>query len=145
MKRIGELLKQTSFKPMELAYLLRAQGDDKLLLFRKSAEVKNQYVGNKVYFRGLIEFSNHCQKDCYYCGIRKSNKKIHRYKLTDKEILDAARFAYENRFGSIVLQSGEEASTAFTKRIEHLLREIKSLSNGELGITLSAGEQDTEV
>ena len=51
------------------------------------------------------------------------------------------RFAYENKFGSVVLQSGEMASPSFTKRIERLLREIKLLSNGELGITLSIGEQ----
>jgi biotin synthase len=145
MKKISELLTQFSFKPDELASLLRTQGEDKLLLFKRGAEVKKQFLGNKVYFRGLIEFSNYCDKDCYYCGIRKSNKNVHRYNLTDKEILDAARFAYENRFGSIVLQSGEIASTSFAKRIERLLREIKSLSNGELGITLSLGEQDHDV
>jgi biotin synthase len=145
MEKISELLEQSSFKPDELASLLRTQGDDKLMLFKKGAEVKNLYVGNKVYFRGLIEFSNYCDKDCYYCGIRKSNKKVHRYNLTDKEILDAARFAYENKFGSVVLQSGEMGSPSFTKRIEQLLREIKSLSNGELGITLSVGEQDYDV
>lgn len=145
MNRISELLHQSSFNREDLAFLLRAQGEDQLMLFSKGDEVKNRYLGNKVYFRGLIEFSNYCQKDCHYCGIRKSNKKVHRYNLTDQEIIDAARFAYENRFGSLVLQSGEMESPAFTKRIERLLREIKSLSNGELGITLSAGEQDTDV
>ena len=145
MITINEILGHSSFKTDELASLLLAEGDDKLLLFKKSAEVKNQYLGNKVHFRGLIEFSNHCRKDCYYCGIRKSNKKVHRYDLTDDEILDAARFAYENRFGSVVLQSGELASPAFTKRVEKLLKEIKSLSNGELGITISLGEQKPDV
>jgi biotin synthase len=145
MKKISELLQQSSFLPAELAALLQTEGDDKLLLFKKGAEVKNLFLGNKVHFRGLIEFSNYCEKDCYYCGIRKSNKKVHRYNLTDQEILDTARFAYENRFGSVVLQSGETTSRSFTNRIERLLREIKSLSKGELGITLSLGEQEPEV
>jgi len=145
MKKISELLMQSSFSTTELSALLRTEGEERILLFKKGAESKNLYLGNKVHFRGLIEFSNKCIKDCYYCGIRKSNRKVHRYDLTDAEILDAARFAYENRFGSVVLQSGEMSSASFTKRIEHLVREIKSLSKGELGITLSVGEQDAEV
>ncbi len=145
MTRISGLIEQSAFNAADLSLLLQAQGEDKSLLLRKGAEVRNHYLGNKVHFRGLIEFSNQCHKDCYYCGIRKSNKKVHRYNLTDNEIFDAARFAYENRFGSVVLQSGEESSTAFTKRIERLLRGIKSLSNGKLGITLSAGEQEPDV
>jgi len=145
MNHISKLLQQSSFTQDELSTLLRAEGGDKLLLFTKGAEVKSQFLGNKVHFRGLIEFSNLCEKDCYYCGIRKSNQNVHRYSLTDPEILDAARFAYENKFGSVVLQSGEVASAAFAKRIERLLKGIKSLSNGELGITLSIGEQDNDV
>ena len=145
MTKIVELLSQSSFSINEVVTLLQAEGEDKLLLFRKGAEVKKQFLDNEVYFRGLIEFSNYCEKDCYYCGIRKSNKKVHRYNLTDKEILDAARFAFENRFGSVVLQSGEVTSPSFAKRIERLVKGIKSLSNGELGITLSVGEQDHDV
>lgn len=145
MNSISELLSQSSFSVEELALLLQSEGDDKMQLLNKGVEIKKQYLGNKIYFRGLIEFSNHCIKDCLYCGIRKSNRNIHRYNLTDKEILDAAGFAYDNRFGSIVLQSGEMASPTFTKRIEKLLREIKRISKGQLGITLSLGEQETDV
>jgi biotin synthase len=145
MKEISELLQQSSFSVSDLAILLQSEGDDRLLLLKKGAEIKELYLGNKVYFRGLIEFSNHCIKDCYYCGIRKSNKNIHRYNLTDREILDAARFAFDNRFGSVVLQSGEMASPSFSNRIERLLQEIKLLSNGQLGITLSLGEQEPDV
>jgi biotin synthase len=91
-----------------------------------------------------VEFSNICSKDCLYCGIRKSNKKVVRYNATDEEILDSCRFAWENRFGSVVLQSGEMESMAFVKRVENLLGKIKQLSNNELGITLSCGEQSRE-
>ena len=92
-----------------------------------------------------MEFSNICGKDCYYCGIRKSNKDAHRYNLSDEQILDAARFAHENAYGSFVMQAGELESPAFTSRVEKLLKEIKKLSDGKLGITLSLGEQSREV
>lgn len=106
--------------------------------------MRDQTLGNKVYFRGLVEFSNICSKDCFYCGIRKSNKSVVRYEATDEEILTACRFAWENRFGSVVLQSGERSSRRFADRVERLVREIKRLSGGELGITLSCGEQSRE-
>ena len=129
----------------DIITLLSANEEDTKLLFAKAAEIKEKFVGNKVYFRGLIEFSNICGKNCYYCGIRSGNKKITRYNLTDNEILDCARFAYENHYASLVLQSGELANTTFMQRIEHLLTEIKQLSNNTLGITLSVGEQTENV
>jgi biotin synthase len=125
--------------------LLNCVGEDRTLLFRKSADIKEKYIGNKVWFRGLIEFSNVCGKDCLYCGIRKGNKKLERYSLDDEEILAAAKFAYSNRYGSIALQSGELESSFVTGRIENLLRSIREMSKGELGVTLSVGEQEPEV
>jgi biotin synthase len=145
MTSIAEILSNGSFSKEEIIALLNANGADRQLLFEKALEMKLHEVGNKVYFRGLIEFSNVCSKDCYYCGIRKSNKEVKRYTLTDDEVISAARFAYENRYGSVVLQSGETTSLAFTTRIERLIKEIKHLSNHQLGITLSLGEQDEEV
>jgi len=145
IKSVKELLKQENFSKDDLVKLLRAEGEEKIMLFQKSADVKEQYIGKKVWLRGLIEFSNICGKDCMYCGIRKSNTKLERYNLTDDEILTAARFAYENRYASIALQSGELESASFTNRIENLLYKIKEISNGELGITLSVGEQEPEV
>lgn len=128
----------------DLLSMLNATGEERTLLFRESARIKEAYVGKKVYFRGLIEFSNICSKDCYYCGIRKSNKKTTRYNLSDQEILQAAKYAYEQHYGSIVIQGGEIASSAFTLRIENLLKQIKQLSGNSLGITLSLGEQSRE-
>ena len=145
MDAFSKILEQSSFTHSDLEQLLYCDGDEKHLLFKKSGEVKDLFVGNKVYFRGLIEFSNVCDKDCYYCGIRKSNLLVRRYNLTDSEILDAARFADENRFGSLVLQSGENSSLAFADRITSLVQQIKQLSNGNLGITLSVGEQPESV
>jgi biotin synthase len=121
--------------------LLKSEGEAKEELFRTARGVRDATVGNKVYFRGLIEFSNKCAKDCLYCGIRKSNGKVVRYDLPDKEVLEACRFAWDNDFGSVVLQSGEVSSPAFVKRIDRLLKAIGKLSGSGLGVTLSCGEQ----
>jgi biotin synthase len=142
---IKEILERVSFSKDDIIALLSSQGEDRTLLFKKSAEIKEKYIGKKVWFRGLIEFSNICSKDCLYCGIRKGNKKLRRYNLSDDEILIAAKFAYDNHYGSLALQSGELESSSVTTRIENLLHWIKDLSNGELGITLSVGEQEPEV
>lgn len=144
MKTFSEILLQTDFSRDELVKLLVAEGDERQQLFQRAQAVKLQNIGNKVYFRGLIEFSNICAKDCLYCGIRKSNEKVVRYEASDDEILEACRFAWKNRFGSVVLQSGELSSPAFVKRVDTLLRKIKDLSDNELGITLSCGEQTVE-
>lgn len=140
-----KILEKEKFGRDDLITLLEAEGEDKQELFKKSTEVKLKHLGNKVHFRGLVEFSNICGKDCYYCGIRKSNSKAGRYNVSDEQILDAARFAHENNYGSFVMQAGELESPAFAKRVETLLQEIKRLSDGKLGITLSLGEQSPEV
>jgi biotin synthase len=125
----------------EIVSLLASEGDAKTKLFERAAAVKRQFVKDKVYFRGLIEFSNFCSKNCLYCGIRKGNRFVDRFILSDEEILDAARFAWENRYGSIVMQSGEIRGKAFTRRITGLLEKIRVMSNGNLRVTLSCGEQ----
>ncbi len=125
----------------EIVRLLEADEKQTEELFAYSAKIKEKYIGRKVYLRGLIEFSNICEKDCYYCGIRRSNKTSKRFNLSDDEILSAARFAYENNYASLALQSGELQSSAFTSRVEKLLEKIQNLSDGKLGVTLSCGEQ----
>lgn len=142
---VQKILEKGRLGRKEIIALLEAEGEEKQALFKKATEVKLKEIGKKVHFRGLVEFSNFCGKDCYYCGIRKSNKKAQRYNLTDPQILEAARFAFENNYGSFVLQGGELESTVFTERIEKLIRDIKILSDGKLGITLSLGEQEEEV
>lgn len=144
-QNITTILNKNNLDKQDIIELLNCNtAEGYRLLYKKSAEIKEQYVGNVVYFRGLVEFSNICAKDCLYCGIRKSNSHVQRYNLTDKEILNAARFAYKNNYGSLVLQSGELSSPDFVNRVDNLLKEIKKLSNNKLGITLSCGEQSTE-
>ncbi len=142
---IDSLLKKECLEREDICYLLQTKGDEQKALFKHSAGVKSETVGDKVFLRGLIELSNVCAKNCYYCGIRKDNIKVDRYSLTDEEVLDAARFAYESRYGSVVMQSGELQSQGFTLRVERLLKKIKEISNNNLGITLSCGEQTEAV
>ena len=144
MKNFQDILLQAAFSCDDLVTLLSAEGNKRQQLFQQAQLVKLKTIGNKVYFRGLVEFSNICSKDCLYCGIRKSNEKVVRYEATDDEIMEACRFAWQNRFGSVVLQSGELSSPAFVTRVDSLLRKIKQLSDNELGITLSCGEQSLE-
>lgn len=139
--QLDQILSKETLSREDIIALLSADEEDARKLFTRSAEIKGQFVGNKVYFRGLVEFSNICRKNCLYCGIRHDNRFVERYNLTDDEILDAARFAYENHYASVVLQSGEIEGEAFTFRMEKLLKEIKKLSGDKLGITLSCGEQ----
>ena len=110
-------------------------------LYAEASKVKTVTVGNKVYLRGLIECSNICSKNCYYCGIRRDNKTLNRYVLSDDDVLTAVDFAWKNRYGSVVLQSGEQQSAGFTQYITRLLHKIKEHTNNEIGITLSCGEQ----
>ncbi len=142
---VGRILEKEVLLKEDILKLLSAEGEERKLIFTKASETKAKQVGKKVYYRGLVEFSNVCGKNCYYCGIRRDNKNLKRYNLGNKEILDAVKFAYDNRYASIVLQSGEIESPGFTDRIEELLREIKKISNNELGITISLGEQTKDV
>lgn len=123
-----------------LAMLNSTQAEHERLLV-EACELRDRTIGDGVYLRGLIEYTNRCRKSCLYCGIRRDNHNVERYTLTKAQVLDAARFAYENRYGSVVLQGGELTDEKHISTIESLLREIKALSNNSLGITLSFGEQ----
>ena len=77
-------------------------------LGQEAARLREKYYGNKVYMRGLIEFTNFCKNNCYYCGIRRDNKNASRYRLTEEEILDCCKNGYELGFRTFVLQGGED-------------------------------------
>lgn len=129
----------------QLAELLRFGVNGGLgLLTEMAYDLKSRLLGRVVYFRGIIELSNQCRKNCYYCGIRRDNAEAERYMLTEEEILEGARFSYESGYGSIVLQSGERTDPEFVDFVEHILTTIKSSDFGDLGITLSLGEQRAE-
>ena len=115
--------------------------------------LKLKHRGPEVYFRGLIEISNRCRKNCLYCGIRGGNCNVQRYEMTDEQVLQEAQFALDAGYGSIAIQGGERSDSAFIERITRLLYQIRRLQPGgssgantnNLGITLSLGEQSREV
>jgi len=113
-------------------------------LFRAARACAVEHVGSKVYFRGLIESGNVCEKNCHYCGIRRGNRNFPRYSMTESEILACAREAFEMNYGSVVLQAGERCGPGYSAFIEKIIRGIKTLSGGKIGITLSLGEQSLE-
>jgi len=139
---LDHILSKENFTKEDILILLSTQDKaEKLKIFEKAYEIKLNYIGNKVNLRGLVEFSNICQKNCLYCGIRCGNANIQRYTVTDEEILERVQFAWKSKFGSIVLQSGERDDKKFVDDVDHLLKEIKRTTNNEIGITLSCGEQ----
>jgi len=143
-KKIKDILGKTILDRDDILSLLSTDETQQKSLFTVANDLKKREVGNKVFFRGLIEFSNICAKDCLYCGIRRSNLNVTRYNLSDEEIIDAAAYSYEQNYASIVLQSGEIASHTHTTRIESLLKKIHQKTNGSLRVTLSLGEQSDE-
>ena len=124
--------------------LLSSEGQEEKNLIRRGLEVKLAHLDNYVHLRGLIEFGNVCEKNCLYCGLRRGNGKIARYALSDEEVLSCARLAKDLGYGSVALQSGERSDPEFVDRVERLVREIKKIDSGSLGITLSLGEQTEE-
>ncbi len=145
MSKFKKILSKEKLTKEDMKYIFEIEDKEKLqYLYDYAYKVKKKYVGTKAYFRGIIEFSNICEKDCFYCGIRKSNKKMDRYIMSENEILDKAKWAYENGYGSLVLQSGERHDKEFVDFIEEILKKIKKISNNALGITLSVGEQSYE-
>lgn len=127
----------------EIVRCLRGECDEEL--FARSAKIREELYGTKVFLRGLVELSNVCRCDCYYCGIRRSNSAAQRYTLSVEAVLSAVKRAYDEGWYSVVLQCGEQRSESFTRYIEELIRGVKELSDGRIGITLSCGEQSQEV
>ena len=108
------------------------------ILFEKADFVRKQSVGNKIYLRGLIEFSNICRNNCLYCGIRAGNKKVIRYHLSEEQIVSTAHRAFDLGFKTVVLQSGEDMSYS----CESLCRIIEKIKQKDIIVTLSIGERD---
>ncbi len=122
----------------------RGPGRDAVLA--AAYEVKTARVGRRVFLRGLVEIGNVCAKNCFYCGLRRDNAACRRYRLDAGEIVRMARRAFELRYGSVVLQSGELESDENTARIERAVRAIRAFAPEEkFAIVLSLGEQSDDV
>lgn len=118
--------------------------DSELMLYsaEKAIRACQKHYGNEIYIRGLIEISNYCKNDCYYCGIRKSNSNCSRYRLTKDEILGCCKEGYDLGFRSFVLQGGEDGH--YTDEVMcQIIREIKE-NHPDCAVTLSLGERSYE-
>ncbi len=111
-------------------------------LFEKSRNIAHQYFGNRIYTRGLIEFTNHCKNDCFYCGIRAGNQNIARYRLSKAEILHCCADGYSLGFRTFVLQGGEDGFYR-DKDMVDIITEVKS-RYPDCALTLSIGEKSTD-
>ncbi len=146
-KAINDILAKKEYSRGDIVSLLRLREPRDIEQLRSAAEnTLLKHCGKKVYFRGLIEFSNHCVCDCNYCGIRKSNHGVRRFLLTKDEILESALFCAAQGYGSVVLQSGERRDEEFISFVEDTVRSIKRETKSPdsphgVGITLCVGEQ----
>ncbi|PKL16454.1 MAG: [FeFe] hydrogenase H-cluster radical SAM maturase HydE [Spirochaetae bacterium HGW-Spirochaetae-5] len=131
----------TSISRPEIVELLKLRGKEQREFHKRASAIRKDNITDKVYLRGLIEFSNICANDCLYCGIRKSNINIRRYGLSPDEILASADEAAEAGLTSILLQSGERRDRDFTSHLSYSLKLIKH-KHPRMNITLSVGEQE---
>ncbi|HOI24826.1 MAG TPA: [FeFe] hydrogenase H-cluster radical SAM maturase HydE [Caldisericia bacterium] len=110
--------------------------------FEKARKLRNKYYQQDIFIRGLIEFSNFCKNDCYYCGIRRSNQEVLRYRLTLKQILKSCETGYHLGFRTFVLQGGEDPYYS-DERICEMVSSIRGQFS-DCAITLSLGEKPYE-
>lgn len=126
----------------EIHFLLSTTDpEEKQNLWDAADRVREKWIGPEVHLRAVVEFSNYCQRDCLYCGLRKGNQILHRYRMSQREILETSIRAKELGFQTVVLQSGEDPFYT-RERIEDLIRAIKRET--EMVIALSVGERSAE-
>ena len=135
---IEKLSKQRNLSDDELLLILNTNKYDKEL-FCRADEIRRKIYGDKVYIRGLIEFTNYCKNDCYYCGIRNSNKTAERYRLSKEDILACCKEGYSLGFRTFVLQGGED-SFYTDELLCSVISEIRK-NYPDCAITLSIGEK----
>jgi len=140
---INKLEEQQNLESDELKWLLENNTEElRQELAQRARKVSTRTYSNEVYTRGLIEFTNYCRNDCYYCGIRKSNQEAHRYRLTETEILECCKIGYELGFRTFVLQGGEDPDFTDDQMVD-IIQKIRK-EYPDCAITLSIGEKSKE-
>lgn len=140
---IDKLFKNNILEREELLYIIDNIDDESIkYLYEKANATRFKYYGKTVFMRGLIEFTNYCRNDCYYCGIRRSNNKAERYRLSLEQILECCKLGYDLGYRTYVLQGGEDSFYTDEKIIE-IVKAIRT-SFPDSAITLSIGEKSYE-
>ncbi len=138
------LIRDHTLTRKEYEELLEKAGNQEIRarLAQEAVRLRKLYYGDKVFTRGLIEFSNYCKNNCYYCGIRCGNPNVKRYRLSREEILDCCENGYGLGFRTFVLQGGEDPFYT-DERMAEIVREIKT-RYPDCALTLSIGEKSYE-
>ena len=125
----------------EMGILLEANSEETEALFRTADRVRRRFVGEEIHLRGIVEFSNLCIQNCLYCGLRRDNQNLRRYRMTPEEVRESAKEVQAMGIRTLVLQSGEDPW--YTRdRLSGLIRRIKEETG--LTLTLSVGERPRE-
>lgn len=142
---IDKLRARRSLSRDEWLRLLPAYEDHQVAghLARAAAEERDRVFGRVVFLRGLIEFTNHCRNDCLYCGLRRSNRQVARYRLSADEILARCALGYELGFRTFVLQGGENPAES-DEELRAVVADIRA-GFPDCAITLSVGEKSRAV
>lgn len=141
-KLVDKLRKNRILSKEELIALIGCDSETQQYLMEQGNQVRIENYGNDIYLRGLIEFSNYCKQDCYYCGIRKSNANCQRYRLSLEDIMECCREGYALDFRTFVLQGGEDPWFTDDRMCE-IVSEIRK-NYPDCAITLSLGEKSRE-
>lgn len=150
IEQTREILSHEELSDADIVHLLGLTDPEECELLRKTAYNRTtELMGSFVYYRGLIEFSNICTASCRYCGIRRENHDVERYTMSKEEIVAAAKWAADQGYGSICLQSGERRDEKYIAFVESCLEAIHEATVSEklpdgVGVTLSLGEQTIE-
>lgn len=144
MELINKLIQDHKLSKEEYITLLSQWEDPRVreILAKEAVRLRDLYYGKKVFTRGLIEFTNYCKNNCYYCGIRKGNHNISRYRLSKEEILDCCAHGYSLGFRTFVLQGGEDPYFTDDRMVE-IISAIRE-NHPDCAITLSIGEKSYE-
>ncbi|HOV89513.1 MAG TPA: [FeFe] hydrogenase H-cluster radical SAM maturase HydE [Syntrophorhabdaceae bacterium] len=140
--KIKDHIRPYRYTKEEIISLLQSQGADLDRLYKEADALRKKYMGDEVYIRGIIEFSNICANDCLYCGIRASNHFVNRYTMTPEEIMETVKTIESTHMvTTVVLQSGETPGLT-DKEIGRMIIRIKKETN--LAVTLSVGNRDKD-
>ena len=140
---IDKLEREKALTKTEWITLLNGRTPDLAeYLFAKARDIRHQHYGRDIYIRGLIEFTNYCRNNCYYCGIRRGNEGLKRYRLTEEEILFCCEQGYALGFRTFVLQGGEDMYFS-QEKMTHIICSMRK-KYPDCAITLSIGERERE-